>query len=177
MYRQRCHPAATAFLLLASLAACSEMGTPSLLSVSPGILQLSGVPAVPQESPTGNAGVAWTVPPGEDTRVPDQVLAAPDTVAAGEAFLVRVRTIGENGCWRAQRQELSVSGRIAELRPFDAHSGARVCTDVLLYLEHASTLTLHERGDWVLRVSGRRVAAGGSGKDVGVSAEKRIVVR
>jgi hypothetical protein len=158
------------------LGACDGVNNPGAERVSPGVLQLIGGPAPSVQAGDRNEGLTWTLTPGDGTTTPYQVLTAPDTVSAGVPFEVLVQTIGDGGCWSAQRQDVVVDGRTVELRPYDAHSGADVCTMILLYLAHNSTLTLDEPGVWTLRVSGRRIVSGGA-EEVGVSAEKRIVVR
>ncbi len=165
------------------LAGCGDASGPSAGRRQLGILQLEGYKtavslsesALLSESPV-NRGVRWDREPSDDDLVPE-VLVAPDTVAVGESFDVTVHTIGPNGCWRPDGQEARESAGMVELTPYDAHSGARACTEQLGYLPHTSTLTLDSAGDWVIRVSGRRARHGDSSWEVPVTAEKTIVVR
>jgi hypothetical protein len=175
--RKGFRPLLTGVLLAGMMAACSEVNDPGASRVSAGVLQLAGAPAPLSGEAGDNSDVIWTITPGDGIIVPYQVLTVPDTVPAGEPFRVTVQTIGEGGCWSAHSQEVSVSGRTVELRPYDVHSGADACTMILLHLKHESELVLQEPGEWILRVSGRRLMVGGSEPEVGVSAEKRIVVR
>jgi hypothetical protein len=140
-----------------------------------GVLQLIGFAGPGVTS--GDGTVRWTVPPAADVRVPGRVLAAPDTVAAGETFDVAVTTIGLSGCWSASGQDLRERAGVIELTPTDAHSGAGVCTDVLLELEHRSSLAIALPGEWTVRVRGRRVRLGHATWEEPVAAEKTVVVR
>lgn len=166
-----------AFGVIAVLAACGGMVT------GPEGWRQAGVLMVSEWSGTMpvNGGYAdsldWSRPRrSSDLSAPD-VLVAPDTVDAGEAFEVWTHTVGLNGCWRSDGQTSAIFGLVVVVKPYDAHSGAEVCTEALSFLAHGSTLVLNEPGEWTLRVDGRRVRLGNAVEDEPVSAEKTVVVR
>jgi hypothetical protein len=168
----------TAFILGVFATACAESNTaPSDVGPRPGVLQLehyNGV--VTNVEGTADLAVRWTLDP-VNVVAPPRVIVVPDTVDAGAAFDVTVFTIGESGCWSAAGQEVTVSGRLVEMRPYDVHSGAEICTLVLGYLRHGAVLRLEERGEWVIRVHGRRARHGDDSWEAPVSVEKTVVVR
>lgn len=171
-------PAALIILAVAgaALGGCSEPLGPLPGITQPGVLQLveyDGAMSVDE----GNETVRWSVAPDGDVLVPSPVVMAPDTVVAGQPFDVVVTTIGLSGCWRAADQQVRVRDGVVDLTPTDMHSGARACTEILLYLAHPSTLTLDEPGEWILRVSGRRMRQGDDTWEEPVAVEKAIVVR
>jgi hypothetical protein len=144
-----------------------------------GIFQIDDTAAAAALSaePGGIDGsVRWDVPPGDGIAFPPDVLEAPDTVAVGQTFGVTVRTIGPNGCWSADGLDVVTTGRVVELTPWDLNSGADVCTMIFGYLDHSTTLTLPEPGEWTLRARGRRVRGDG-GSDGSVTAERTVFVR
>lgn len=168
----------SSFILLTALlvAGCSEPLAPLRGITRPGVLQLveyAGTLSVGAD----NESVRWSVMPEGDVLVPSPVLVAPDTVDAGMPFDVTVTTIGPSGCWAARAEHVQVNDGVVELIPTDIHSGAQACTEILLYLEHRSTLTLDEPGDWTLRVIGRRIRQGDAAWEEPVAVEKAIVVR
>lgn len=141
-----------------------------------GILQLEGS-SNPSGASNGDNAVHWDPTPSAGDITPDPVLVAPDTIAAGQPFNVTVHTIGESGCWGADGMKLSPFGRTVELKPYDVHSGHEVCTAVILNLEHGTSLTLDEPGEWLLRVSGRKARRGDESWEIPVKVEKTIVVQ
>ena len=166
----------------AALACADAPTTSSGQRRTVGALQLEAAAgsraAVAAAEVTADTAVRWSVPPGErGTITAPQPIVAPDTVSAGEPFAVAVHTIGENGCWSADGQELRVDGRTATIVPYDAHSGAEVCTEVLGYLPHQVTVTIPTPGLAVIRVDGRRVRQGDRSWEIPVSAERTVVVR
>ena len=170
-------------LLVLCAAALACTGSPPTSSSGErravGALQLE-VGAGPRAAAAGTSDTAvhWSVPPGErGTATAPRPIVAPDTVSAGEPFEVTVHTIGENGCWRADGQELRVDGRTATIVPYDVHSGADVCTEVLGYLPHRATVTISTPGLAVIRVDGRRVRQGDRSWEIPVRAERTVVVR
>jgi hypothetical protein len=141
-----------------------------------GVLQYEGAALnAPGLADPGRA-IRWSVEPTDDVAFVPAAIEAPDTVEAGKAFTVGVNTIGPNGCWRAAGMDATRAGRIVELRPWDEHSGAEVCTLVLGILRHETRLTLDEKGEWTLRARGRLVRQGGL-PDGQVTAERTVVVR
>jgi len=167
-----------AFILGVFATACAESNTgPSDVGPQTGVLQLERyVGTITNVEGSTDGALRWTVDP-VDVVAPPRVIVVPDTVDLGAPFDVTVFTIGESGCWSAAGQEVSVSGRVVELRPYDVHSGAEICTLVLGYLRHGAILRLHEEGEWVIRVYGRRVRHGDDSWEAPVSVEKTIVVR
>ncbi|HEY0670959.1 MAG TPA: hypothetical protein VGD27_01770 [Longimicrobiales bacterium] len=139
----------------------------------PGILQVRGYPG-PR---TIDSEVNWLPAPDSGVSTPPRVLSAPDTVAAGVPFEVRTTTIGMSGCWRSGDQSSRMLDGVIEITPRDVHSGANVCTEVLLFLDHASMVTIAQPGVWLLRVRGRRVTHNDRVWEEPVLAEKSVVVR
>jgi hypothetical protein len=127
--------------------------------------------------PGQGSGLVWERQPGPDDLTAEEVLVAPDTVEAGEAFQVTTYTVGPSGCWRSDGQTVSTNERIVVLRPHDSHSGSEICTDALFFLAHGSTLVLTEAGEWTLRVDGRRLRLTEPMWEEPVSATRTIIVR
>lgn len=143
-----------------------------------GVLAVSGwTGTLPTGAGDGIAELRWDRQPGSADLSAPQILVAPDTVQAGRAFEVTTNTVGMNGCWRAGGQNVQIEDRTVLIAPYDAHSGAEVCTEILLFLSHRSTLVLEEPGTWTLRVSGRRVRLGDDVRYEPITAEKTIVVQ
>ena len=172
------HRAWRGVLVLALVAGCSaEPAEPDGWRAA-GVLAVSGwTGTMPTRAGQGTGELVWDQPPGANDLTAPKILVAPDTVDAGKPFEVITNTVGMNGCWRADGQAVKISGRTVELEPYDAHSGSEICTQILLFLEHRSTLVLNESGTWTLRVSGRRVRIGDEIRDEPITAEKTIVVQ
>jgi hypothetical protein len=168
----------TAFILGVLATACAESNTePLAAGPRPGVLQLERYEgAITNVGGGSDLAVRWTVDP-EGVVAPPRVIVVPDTVDSAVPFDVTVFTIGESGCWSAAGQEVTLSGRLVEIRPYDTHSGAEICTLVLGYLRHGAILRLDERGEWVIRVHGRRKRHGDEGWEAPVSVEKTVIVR
>ncbi|HEX2168252.1 MAG TPA: hypothetical protein VHG09_13545, partial [Longimicrobiales bacterium] len=142
-----------------------------------GVLMISGWSGTRPVDLDNGDGLEWNrTRSSADYTAPD-VLVAPDTVGAGQAFEIRTNTVGWNGCWRSDGQTVATVGRVVVIRPYDSHSGSEVCTDVLLLLAHSSTLVLDEPGEWTLRVDGRQLRMGDDVSEQPISAERTIVVR
>lgn len=92
----------------------------------------------------------------------EAVVEAPDTVAAGEAFTVTVRTYG-GGCTSkgSTRVEDTVEGGVL-ITPIDVTREGPdvVCPGILKRLTHEATLTFGATGERTITVRGRRVAHG-----------------
>lgn len=140
-----------------------------------GVLQLVGYQGV--VTTRSDEAVRWTVPPDASVLVPARLLAVPDTVGGGETFEVAVTTLGPSGCWAAGGQALDERDGVIELTPLDTHSGAGICTEVLLELEHRCALAIATPGEWTVRVRGRRARMGDATWEEPVAAEKMVVVR
>jgi hypothetical protein len=144
---------------------------------APGVLLVSGWSGtVPLKAGSGES-LEWNLPRESSDFTAPAVLVAPDTVEAGEPFEVTTNTIGMNGCWRSDGQTTARLGRTAIVKPYDSHSGSEVCTEILLYLAHSSTLVLEEPGEWTLRVDGRRLRVGDDAWEEPISAKRTIIVR
>lgn len=69
----------------------------------------------------------------------------PDTVQVGEPFELSVFTYG-GGCLREGPTKIKVGGLRVDVTPYDIHSGAEACADVLNTFLHKATLTLTTPG-------------------------------
>jgi hypothetical protein len=123
-----------------------------------------------------DAPISWDSPPPRGGIYSPEVIDAPDTLRAGEATEVVVNTVGENGCWGADGIDATVAGNIVKLTPYDVHTGAQACTEVMLYLAHPTTVTFDTPGEGVIRVTGRRARQQDRSSDESVSAERRVAV-
>jgi hypothetical protein len=168
----------TAGLALVLAAACSDsMGLEGSRRAL-GIFQLeNGPPATGHaRDPDPDPAIRWNVPPTTGVAFPPSVIEAPDTVFAGQSFVINVNTIGPSGCWQADAVDLTQAGPLIQLTPWDRHSGAGVCTTITSYLSHTAILTLEQAGAWTIRASGRRVR-GENEAEVAVTAERTVYVR
>jgi hypothetical protein len=60
-------------------------------------------------------------------------------VGGGTEFTIIVRTLGLDNCWKADGQDLTVTGNIIEITPFDLHPDAdRGCGEMVVTLAHES---------------------------------------
>lgn len=143
----------------------------------PGVLMISGWSGNPPINLDNGDGLDWNRTRTQADYTAPDVLVAPDTVEAGQAFEISTNTVGWSGCWRSDGQSVTTEDRVVVIRPYDSHSGSEVCTQVLVFLAHSSTLVLHEPGEWTLRVDGRRLHMGDDVRDEPISAERTIVVR
>lgn len=167
-----------AALALAVLTGCSGEPTGPEGRRMPGVLTVSGwTGTVPLTANRGAGEMYWDRDLGLADLSAPRPIDAPDTVRAGAAFDVTTYTVGMSGCWRPDGQTVEINHRVVLIKPFDVHSGADVCTDVLLFLAHTSTILLDEPGEWTIRVSGRRVRLGDSKWEEPVTAEKIVIVR
>jgi len=170
----------TVLVSVAIVAACADQTTaPDLAARQPGILQLEGYTgAIAQEGPIQPVGspVRWSGA-SQDAITPPAVIDGPAVVDAGVPFELTAYTIGESGCWSADGLDVQISDRTVTIMPYDALSGAEVCTLILRYLPHRTTLQLDERGEWVIRVRGRRARHGDPYWHMPVSAEVTVTVR
>jgi hypothetical protein len=153
-----------AFGLFLTLSACDDATGPAR-GTNRGILEFS-------------AGTASTA---AQTSVPETLsgsIEAPDTVQAGESFPVTVRTVGLDGCWEPVMEDVSVSGLVADVIPFDsaeAPEGA-ACTAALELLDHGFSLTFDEPGEATIRVEGRRVVGRDFEEVEPISMEEQVTV-
>jgi hypothetical protein len=104
------------------------------------------------------------------------VIAVPaDGVEAGTPFEITTYTVG-GGCTVADGQEVQISANVVELKPYDRELG-EICTMQLVFVPHTSTLTLDTPGEWVVRVTGRKVRYQDTSWELPISAETTITVR
>ncbi|HEV2148514.1 MAG TPA: hypothetical protein VGR37_14015 [Longimicrobiaceae bacterium] len=107
------------------------------------------------------------------------VLVAPDTVQAGVPFTATVTTIGPSICWKADGAEVRAEAAAAVVTPYDltAESEEVACGSALVTLPREVELRFTQRGQAVIRVTGRKVV----GQDIQggsqVTVEKRVHVR
>jgi hypothetical protein len=87
------------------------------------------------------------------------VVSVPDTVAAGEAFTVAVRTYG-GGCMEKGDTEVEVRGLRATVTPYDIRVEADVCTAILKLFEHTATLHFEGAGTAEVVMRGRKEPEG-----------------
>lgn len=162
----------------ALLAGCStETVAPNGLTEVPGALVVTGwTSGVPLNAGTGG-NVQWSTSLTAGDIGPAQVIVAPDTVSVGEPFEVTTYTIGLSGCWRGDGQTTQLQGSVVEIRPYDSHSGSELCTGMIVFIDHRSTLQLSSAGEWTLRVQGRRLRVGDETWWEPIAAEKSIHVR
>ena len=154
---------------------CSDATGPDPSLREVGILQLGGATTESAASP--DSTVSWDRPPGDSTFTAPRTIEVSDTVVVGEAFSVIVYSIGINGCWGPDGQDDTVAGRIIEITPYDLHSGADACIEMMSFLPHEKTFTVDQPGEWTIRARGRRVRGGDTGNSTPVVAERIIVAR
>jgi hypothetical protein len=103
-------------------------------------------------------------------------IAAPDTVARGAPFEVRVRTFA-GGCTREiARTGVRAAGDLVEIRPYNQRRRSEVCTSDLLLLEHRARVTLESMGPATIRVLGEQRDGSTGGRDVAARLERRVIV-
>jgi hypothetical protein len=87
----------------------------------------------------------------------DPHIVVPDTVQAGKAFTVAVRTYGLKGCVRKGETEIQAGDREAVVLPYNVKlAGDNACSDVMQVLEHTATLQFNRTGTARVVVIGRR---------------------
>ena len=150
---------ATVALLAASVtvSGCSTPTGPEPSAREIGILQLLPALGASEGSTQPDSTVTWDVPPGGDVYTAPTTIQVPDSVAVGEAFAIVVYSIGINGCWGPDGQDDEIANSTIEITPYDRHSGAEACTEILGYLPHEGTFVADQPGEWTIRVRGRRV--------------------
>lgn len=87
----------------------------------------------------------------------DLEIDVPATVRAGEDFTVTVRTLGADGCWRRDRTEVSVSGLVATVTPWDVDRRHRetACTLATVEITHTATVRFEQTGEGRVDIRGR----------------------
>jgi hypothetical protein len=144
-----------------------------------GVLQLeSSTPAA--AVPSDSSAEQWTPSLGDRRYfiLPPLVVDAPDTVSAGTPFRITVRTVGMDGCWRADSGEVAQLGDTIVIHPYDRHSGAAVCTMALAVngLEHVFAASFDTPGVGIIRVNGRRLRQLDRTFEMPVTVERQVIV-
>lgn len=109
---------------------------------------------------------------------PRDVIDAPETVRAGQPFLVVVRTFG-GGCEGPGGTGVIVSTDTASIMPYDlttATTADVVCTTVLKRFVHAVVLRFDRPAEATIRIWGRRLAPGLPPGGEPIVLERRILV-
>lgn len=86
----------------------------------------------------------------------------PDTVHAGQAFDVVVRTEGADGCWSKDHTDVKVDGLDATITPYDVdtrHSGV-ACNEATVELVHTASITFKQGGNATVMINGRNRTLG-----------------
>ena len=81
-------------------------------------------------------------------------LAAPATVTAGQPFQATVTTLGYDGCWRSDGEDVTRAATQAVIRPYDKVQG-EACTTALVEIRHVVQLRFDNRGTAKIVVQGR----------------------
>lgn len=81
-------------------------------------------------------------------------LAAPSAVTAGQPFQATITTLGYDGCWRADGEEVTRSAAQAVVRPYDKVQGD-ACTAALKEITHVVELRFDTPGTAKIVVQGR----------------------
>lgn len=89
------------------------------------------------------------------------VVDVPDTVEVGAPFEVSVRTYG-GGCIRKDGTEVEEDGLRIQIRPYDIHSGASICTAELRLFDHRVTVSFGRAGVGEIQVHGWEMPADSS---------------
>ncbi len=156
---------------------CSDATGPDPSLREVGILQLLPIAATTENAASPDGTISWDRPPGDSIFTAPLTIEVRDTVVVGEAFSIIVSSIGINGCWAPDGQDDTVAGRIIEITPYDLHSGADACPEILSFLPHQRTFTVDQAGEWTIMARGRRVRGGDAGNSTPVVAERIIVAR
>ena len=89
---------------------------------------------------------------------PDNLdIEIPDTVQAGEAFTVSVRTLEPDDCWELSHTEAAVDGLLGAVLPHNSKRSdfATQCTPGTVEIVHTASLTFTQTGEAVVKVVGR----------------------
>lgn len=87
----------------------------------------------------------------------DMVIVSPESVTAGQAFVISVRTFGADGCWKRDRTDVALDGLTATITPYDVRRQGRGwdCAQAPVEIVHAATLTFDQVGVAQLTIQGR----------------------
>lgn len=161
--------AAALILALAAVAACSDALSPDPVFLERGILRFE-----PAAAPASAASTATDGP----ASVTEGTIDAPDQVQVGETFLVRVSTVGLDGCWEPVDAQVAVEGLTATVEPLDSRGDREnvACTQALEFLEHPVELSFAEAGEAVIRVEGRSVVGREEAETTPITLEATVQV-
>jgi hypothetical protein len=160
---------ALAAAMALTAAACNSITAPGPNGRQLGILEWQTTAA----AALGSAG----------NEMQEQVLSAPDTVAAGVPFVATVTTIGASGCWQADGATTKMAAQQATITPYDfvrthfSDGTPAVCTTALVSLPRTVTITFTTKGEATIRVEGRVVRNGDLTSTQPVAVEKSVIVR
>jgi len=98
-------------------------------------------------------GAGWRRQVGSISETP-ATLQMPASVRRGVAFTATVTTYGSSSCTRADGAEVTVSGLLAEVTPYDRKAIGSLCTTDVASFPRPVTLRFDEAGDAVVRVQG-----------------------
>ena len=107
------------------------------------------------------------------------LITVADTVSSGATFLVKLDTYG-GGCTRnTVRTDVSVTGRVVELRPYNRTRGfpGQGCTSDLMLLRHEPGVRVNTPGPLTIRVIGQQRGSTTGGDNAPASLTKVITVR
>jgi hypothetical protein len=99
------------------------------------------------------------------------VVTAPDSVHAGQAFDVTIRTYGD-GCYSQGETPVAVQGSVAQLSPFDLRSTRGNCPAVVQTFDHHASVTFSALGTAQVVVAGVREP-----EHTLVTVQRSVVVR
>lgn len=107
------------------------------------------------------------------------VLVAPDTVQAGVSFTAKITTIGPSTCWKADGAEVKAEAAAAVVTPYDvtAEGEEVACGSALVELPRDVEFRFTDRGQAVIRVTGRKVVGMDVQGGTQITVEKRVHVR
>lgn len=98
---------------------------------------------------------------GYQMEKPEQMLEVPDTVKAGQAFDVKVWTIGLNSCWKEDGADLVQENNNVTITPYDLDTrkedDSKACLDVIIFPQRTLEIVLETPGEAVINLVGRQI--------------------
>lgn len=98
---------------------------------------------------------------GYQMEKPEQMLEVPDTVKAGQAFDIKVWTIGLNSCWKEDGADLKQENNNVTITPYDLDTRKedenKPCLDVIIYPRRTLEIVLETPGEAVINLVGRQI--------------------
>lgn len=142
----------------------SELGIVEWIDVDPAVSSAVAPPI----------GFSSTAP--TDTTCCYARITVPDTVLAGQEFIVEVTTWGVNGCWYSDHTDVSVEGNRAVVEAYDAYEDGGVCSMAVVALHHEATVQFDQVGTSTVEIRGRKVVGGDVESATVESYERAVVV-